>query len=63
MWSSACRGPSGPIEELGDRDPGGAPRPAAILQALIAREPAEARPSIQGLAARTASCRAGHGRQ
>ena len=33
------------IEEAGDRDPGGA-RLGAILQALIAREPAEKRPSI-----------------
>ena len=34
------------IEEAGDRDPGGA-RLGAILQALIAREPAEKRPSIK----------------
>jgi len=34
------------IEEAGDRDPGGA-RLGAILQALIAREPAEKRPSIR----------------
>jgi GNAT superfamily N-acetyltransferase len=34
------------IEELGDRDPGGA-RAGAMLQALIAREPAETRPSIK----------------
>jgi GNAT superfamily N-acetyltransferase len=34
------------IEEIGDRDPGGA-RAGAILQALIAREPAETRPSIK----------------
>ena len=33
------------LEEAGDRDPGGA-RVGAILQALIAREPAEKRPSI-----------------
>jgi GNAT superfamily N-acetyltransferase len=33
------------IEECGDRDPSGA-RVGAILQALIAREPAEARPTI-----------------
>ena len=33
------------IEEAGDRDPGGA-RLGAILQALIAREPAEKRPAI-----------------
>jgi GNAT superfamily N-acetyltransferase len=35
------------IKECGDRDPGGA-RVGAILQALIAREPAERRPSIRG---------------
>jgi GNAT superfamily N-acetyltransferase len=35
------------IEECGDRDPSGA-RVGAILQALIAREPAESRPSIGG---------------
>jgi GNAT superfamily N-acetyltransferase len=34
------------LEEAGDRDPGGA-RVGAILQALIAREPAEKRPSIK----------------
>ena len=34
------------IEEAGDRDPSGA-RLGAILQALIAREPAEKRPSIK----------------
>ncbi len=34
------------IEEAGDRDPGGA-RAGAMLQALIAREPAEQRPSIR----------------
>ncbi len=34
------------IEEAGDRDPGGA-RLGAILQALIARAPAEKRPSIR----------------
>ena len=33
------------LEEAGDRDPGGA-RVGAMLQALIAREPAETRPSI-----------------
>jgi predicted N-acetyltransferase YhbS len=33
------------VEEMGDRDPSGA-RAGAILQALIAREPAEKRPSI-----------------
>ena len=35
------------IEECGDRDPSGA-RVGAILQALIAREPVEARPVIRG---------------
>ena len=35
------------IEECGDRDPSGA-RVGAILQALIAREPAERRPRIRG---------------
>jgi hypothetical protein len=35
------------IEECGDRDPSGA-RVGAILQALIAREPVERRPSIRG---------------
>jgi hypothetical protein len=35
------------IEECGDRDPSGA-RVGAILQALIAREPAERRPIIRG---------------
>lgn len=35
------------IEECGDRDPSGA-RVGAILQALIAREPAESRPLIRG---------------
>jgi GNAT superfamily N-acetyltransferase len=34
------------IEEMGDRDPAGA-RVGAILQTLIAREPAEKRPSIR----------------
>ena len=38
------------IEEAGDRDPGGA-RLGAILQALIAREPAETAADDQGLAA------------
>ena len=50
--------PSGRIEELGDRDPGGA-RAGAILQALIAREPAEKRPSIRRLAARRIPAAAG----
>jgi GNAT superfamily N-acetyltransferase len=40
-------GHSWTIEECGDRDPTGA-RVGAILQALIAREPAERRPSIRG---------------
>src|SRR5204862_3890546 len=35
------------LEECGDRDPAGA-RVGAILQALIAREPAEIRPTITG---------------
>lgn len=35
------------IEECGDRDPSGA-RVGAILQALVAREPVEHRPSIHG---------------
>ena len=35
------------IEECGDRDPSGA-RVGAILQALIAREPVECRPTIRG---------------
>ena len=35
------------IEECGDRDPSGA-RVGAILQALVAREPVERRPSIRG---------------
>lgn len=35
------------VEEIGDRDPAGA-RAGAMLQALIAREPAEKRPSIAG---------------
>jgi hypothetical protein len=35
------------IEECGDRDPSGA-RVGAILQALIAREPVERRPTIRG---------------
>ena len=35
------------IEECGDRDPSGA-RVGALLQALIAREPAESRPIIRG---------------
>jgi predicted N-acetyltransferase YhbS len=39
------RGHAWTIEEAGDRDPGGA-RLGAILQALIAREPSQKRPSI-----------------
>jgi GNAT superfamily N-acetyltransferase len=41
----ASRGPLWIIEEAGDRDPAGA-RLGAILQALIARDPAEQRPTI-----------------
>jgi hypothetical protein len=40
-------GDSWTIEECGDRDPTGA-RVGAILQALIAREPVERRPTIRG---------------
>jgi GNAT superfamily N-acetyltransferase len=40
------RGNAWTLEEAGDRDPSGA-RVGAILQALIAREPAEQRPSIK----------------
>ena len=39
-------GPTWTIEECGDRDPSGA-RVGAILQALIAREPVERRPTIR----------------
>ena len=42
----AVQGNTWTIEEAGDRDPGGA-RLGAMLQALIAREPAEQRPSIR----------------
>lgn len=42
----SVRGGEWTIEEAGDRDSGGA-RLGAILQALIAREPAEQRPSIK----------------
>ena len=35
------------LEEAGDRDPAGA-RLGAILQALIARQPSESRPTIRG---------------
>src|SRR5207248_673727 len=41
------RGGEWTIEECGDRDPTGA-RVGAILQALIAREPAERRPIVRG---------------
>ena len=43
----SVQGSAWTIEEAGDRDPVGA-RLGAILQALIAREPAERRPSITG---------------
>jgi hypothetical protein len=42
----SVRGGEWNIEEIGDRDPAGA-RAGAILQALIAREPAEGRPTIR----------------
>jgi predicted N-acetyltransferase YhbS len=42
-----ARGGAWTIEEAGDRDPSGA-RLGAILQTLIARDPAERRPSIGG---------------
>ncbi len=41
----SVQGSAWTLEEAGDRDPSGA-RAGAILQALIAREPAEKRPSI-----------------
>jgi GNAT superfamily N-acetyltransferase len=41
----SVQGSTWTIQELGDRDPAGA-RVGAMLQALIAREPAEKRPSI-----------------
>jgi predicted N-acetyltransferase YhbS len=44
----SVKGNAWSIEEMGDRDPSGA-RAGAILQALIAREPAERRPSIAAL--------------
>ena len=44
----SVKGSAWAIEEVGDRDPAGA-RAGAILQALIAREPAERRPSITAL--------------
>lgn len=43
----ASRGPVWSIDDAGDRDPAGA-RLGAILQALIARDPAEPRPTIVG---------------
>ena len=43
---NAAAGPEWMIEECGDRDPTGA-RVGAILQVLIARSPAERRPSIR----------------
>lgn len=42
-----ARGKEWTLEEAGDRDPTGA-RVGAILQVLIARDPAEARPTITG---------------
>jgi hypothetical protein len=41
----SARGNVWTVEEMGDRDPAGA-RAGAILQALIARDPAEKRPAI-----------------
>src|SRR5580765_1922402 len=41
----SARGNAWTLEEVGDRDPAGA-RAGAILQALIARDPAEKRPAI-----------------
>jgi hypothetical protein len=43
----SVRGREWTVEECGDRDPTGA-RAGAILQALIARDPTEQRPSITG---------------
>jgi predicted N-acetyltransferase YhbS len=43
----SARGSDWLIEEAGDRDPAGA-RLGAILQVLIARDPAERRPALQG---------------
>lgn len=43
----AVEGSRWTLEECGDRDPSGA-RVGALLQALIAREPAERRPTIRG---------------
>ena len=42
----SVRGTEWMLEEMGDRDPAGA-RAGAILQTLIAREPAEKRPTIK----------------
>ena len=49
------------IEECGDRDPSGA-RVGAILQALIAREPVERRPTIRAWLPRRLRASAGHDR-
>jgi GNAT superfamily N-acetyltransferase len=43
----SARGSEWIVEEAGDRDPAGA-RLGAILQVLIARDPAEARPALRG---------------
>jgi hypothetical protein len=43
----SVQGTTWTLEECGDRDPSGA-RVGALLQALIAREPAERRPTIRG---------------
>ena len=43
----SAEGTTWTLEECGDRDPSGA-RVGALLQALIAREPAEHRPTIRG---------------
>src|SRR5205807_2030800 len=43
----SSRGDDWVLEEAGDRDPSGA-RVGAILQALIARQPAERRPTLRG---------------
>ena len=58
----SVQGSAWTIEEAGDRDPTGA-RVGAILQALIAREPAEQRPSIRALAAARLPAAAGHHRR
>ena len=46
-WSSPSPETRWTLEECGDRDPSGA-RVGALLQALIAREPDERRPTIRG---------------